>query len=80
MTALACAEDLSQIDADCLDLPGLRIRARFKIDGLASGDFIAFLQCGDVEENVRTTVILLVNRAHLRALSKAGPVSLAPRH
>src|SRR6266404_2445508 len=33
---------LSQIDADCLDLPGLRIRARFKTDGLAFGDLIAF--------------------------------------
>src|SRR5215211_1515923 len=30
---------LSQIDADCLDLPGLQIRPRFKIDGLAFGDF-----------------------------------------
>ncbi len=49
--------DLNQIDADCLDLPGLRIRARYKTDGLAFGDFIAFLQCGDVEENVRATVI-----------------------
>src|SRR5260370_25231161 len=35
----------SQIDADCLDLPGLRIRPRFKTDGFAFGDFIAFSQC-----------------------------------
>jgi ATP-dependent DNA ligase len=35
---------LSQIDADCLDLPGLRIRPRFKTHGFAFGDFIAFLQ------------------------------------
>jgi bifunctional non-homologous end joining protein LigD len=35
---------LSQIDADCLDLPGLRIRPRFKTHCFAFGDFIAFLQ------------------------------------
>jgi hypothetical protein len=39
-----CQEMLGQIYADCLDLPGLRIRPRFKTDGLAFGDFIAFLQ------------------------------------